>query len=155
MFKVLIPAAATLALIAAAAQSQSGTRAETDLHDPLPMAWYLSQEGDMARLAYGLANSDQLLIMLTCAPGDARVRSYGTVTPAGADLPEGPAPMDPLLGLAMAGVTMDVNAPALRTLREEGRLPVLAQTGRSTLSAAEPDKAVIAGFFAHCAKTAA
>ena len=75
MFKVLIPAAATLALIAAAAQSQSRTRAETDLHDPRPMAWYLTHEGNMARLAYGLANSDQLLIMLTCAPGDARVRS--------------------------------------------------------------------------------
>ena len=155
MFRVLIPAAATLALIAAAAQSHSRTRAETDAPAPTPMAWHLSHEGDMAKLAYGLASSDQLLIMLTCAPGDARARSYGSVTPSGAERPEGPAPLDPLTGLAMAEVTMDLNAPALRTLRQEGRLPVVGQTGRASISAAEPDKAVIAGFFAHCAKTAA
>lgn len=159
MFKVLIPAAATLALVAFAAQSHSEPVADAPAPgvagDEATLAWHLSHEGDMAKLAYGVAHSDQIVIMLTCTPGDAQARAFGVVTPLGVKLAEGPAPVDPLSGLAMTDVAVDLTSRALTALRTEDRLPVVGEAGGVNLPVTPGDKAVIDGFFAHCGATQA
>ncbi|MBU1326073.1 MAG: hypothetical protein KJ676_12595 [Alphaproteobacteria bacterium] len=159
MFKVLIPAAATLALVAFAAQSRSEPVVDAPASGtPTPeatLAWHLSHEGGMAKLAYGVAHSDQIVIMLTCRPGDARAQAFGVVTPAGVAVVDGPAPVDPLTGLAMADVAVDMGSSALTSLRAGGRLPVVGEAGRADLPVTPGDKAVIDGFFAHCGATRA
>lgn len=157
MFKVLIPAAATLGLVAFAAQSHSepvvdahvvGSAAPT-------LGWHLSHEGDMAKLAYGLANSDQIVIMLTCSPGDAQAQAFGVVTPVGAVAQDGPVPVDPLTGLAMSDAPVDLRSGAMTALRTADRLPVVGEAGPADLPVTRGDKAVIDGFFAHCGATRA
>ena len=155
MFKVLIPAAATLGLVAFAAQSHSQPALDTASVDDTTLAWHLSHEGDMAKLAYGVAHSDQIVIMLTCAPGDAQAQAFGVVTPAGATAGAGPAPVDPLTGLAMTDVAVDMNSAALSALRDSGSLPVVGEAGHAELPVTAGDKAVIAGFFSHCGATRA
>jgi hypothetical protein len=159
MFKVLIPAAATLALVAFAAQSHSEPVVEGPVTDAVvteaTLAWHLSHEGDMAKLAYGVAHSDQIVIMLTCSPGDARAQAFGVVTPAGVTVEDGPAPVDPLTGLAMTDVAVDMSSSALTALRTDDRLPVVGEAGRADLPVTPGDKAVIDGFFAHCGATRA
>ncbi|HEX8661074.1 MAG TPA: hypothetical protein VF686_04345, partial [Brevundimonas sp.] len=82
MLKFAIPAVAALGLIAFAAQSQA-TNSDARTGAAAPMAWHLSHEGDLAKLAYGVANSDQLALMLTCEPAQAQAVVYGDVKPAG------------------------------------------------------------------------
>lgn len=157
MLKYLIPTVATLGLAAFAAKSHS----EAVIVDaPLPdsveasMGWHLSHEGDMAKLAYGLANSDQIVIMLTCAPGDRAAEAFGVVVPEGAAVSEGPVPVDPLTGLAMSETSVALNSRALTALRQGAPMPVVGEAGRASLPVGG-DKAVVDGFFAHCASTPA
>jgi len=154
MLKYLIPVAATVAFAAFAAQSRSeAVIDETPVDGRL--AWHLSHEGEMAKLAYGVAHSDQIVIMLTCAPGDAQAQAFGVVTPAGVDVAEGPAPVDPLTGLAMADVAVDMNSRTMASLRDGGAMPVVGEAGPADLRVTPGDKAVIDGFFAHCGATRA
>ena len=93
MFKTLIPAVACLGLVAFAAKTQPVVAALDPADAVQTMAWHISTEGEMAKLAYGVANSDQLAMMVTCAPGDATAAVYGDVRPAGAGA-EAASPMD-------------------------------------------------------------
>lgn len=154
MLKYLIPAAATLSLVAFAAQSRSESVIdETPLDGSL--AWHLSHEGGTAKLAYGAANSDQIVLMLTCERGDRAVQAFGVVTPAGAQVPEGPAPVDPLTGLAMADVAVDMSSNAMTALRNGVGMPVTGEAGPAELPVTRGDKVVIDGFFAACGATSA
>lgn len=154
MLKYLIPVAATLSLVAFAAQSRSeAVIDETPLEGGL--AWHLSREGETAKLAYGVAHSDQIVIMLTCAPGDRQVQAFGVVTPTGAAVEEGPVPVDPLTGLAMSDVAVDIDSEALTSLRDRDGLPVMGEAGPADLPVTQGDKAVIDGFFSHCGATRA
>jgi hypothetical protein len=153
MLKYLIPAFATLSLAAFAAQSRSeAVIDETPLDGAL--AWHLSHEGKTAKLAYGVANSDQIVLMLTCDPGDGAVQAFGVVTPFGADVKDGPAPVDPLTGLAMADVAVDMSSTAMQALKVGAPMPVAGEAGRAELPVTRGDKVVIDGFFAHCDATA-
>jgi hypothetical protein len=154
MLKYLIPVAATVAFAAFAAQSRSEAVVDETPVDGR-LAWHLSHEGDMAKLAYGVAHSDQIVIMLTCAPGDAQAQAFGVVTPAGVAVQEGPAPVDPLTGLAMADVAVDMNSRTMASLRDGGAMPVVGEAGPADLPVTPGDKAVIDGFFAHCGATRA
>eukprot|EP01036_Dinobryon_divergens_P054361 gene54361-72643_t len=72
MFKVLIPAVAALGLVAFAAQSRD-VAPEVDAQGVMAapvMGWSVHHEGALAKLAYGVAHSDQLALMVTCMPGD-------------------------------------------------------------------------------------
>lgn len=155
MFKVLIPAVATLGLVAFAAQSHSEPALAAAPADEAVLAWHLSHEGDMAKLAYGVAHSDQIVIMLTCQPGAAQAQAFGVVTPAGAAVDAGPTPVDPLTGLAMADVAVDMSSSAMLVLKNDGSLPVVGEAGRAELPVTAGEKAVIDGFFAHCGTTSA
>ncbi|MDP2117901.1 MAG: hypothetical protein Q8J71_10950 [Brevundimonas sp.] len=151
MLKIAIPAVAALGLIAFAAQSQatdSGMQAGV-----APMGWHLSHEGSMAKLAYGVANSGQLALMLTCHQGQTQATAYGDVLPASPRLirtSATTAPIDPLSGDLMEESRISVRDPALQQLARHGRLAVEGEAGTFRLSATSDERRLIGDFFAYC-----
>lgn len=149
MLKFAIPAVAALGLIAWAAQTQA-TPAEGPSDG---MGWHLSREGDMAKLAYGAENSDQLALMMTCEPGQASAVIYGDVTPATSRLLQAAmtsAPIDPLSGDLASESQLSLRDPALRGLARDGRMPVVGEAGRFELTANRDERRAVGEFIAYC-----
>lgn len=151
MFKILVPAVAAIGLVAFAAKTQavtseeptSVTTASSVAAEPV-MGWHLSYEGPMAKLAYGVENSDQLAMMVTCAPGDRTAVIYGDVLPA-----------SPRLVQASTGGEGDearvpISDPALQSLARNGIMPVVGVTGPARISASATERRVVGGFLAYC-----
>ncbi len=150
MFKIAIPAVAALGLIAFAAQSQAtGSDVESGV---APMGWHLSHEGSMAKLAYGVENSDQLALMMTCEPGATQAVVYGDVRPASPRLTKASfsTAIDPLSGGLAEESRISVRDPALRQLARSGKLRVEADAGQFELSATRDERRLIDDFFAYC-----
>ena len=159
MLKVLIPAAACLALVAFGAQTQSSAPATDALAMDTPvMGWHLSHEGSTAKLAYGVENSDQLALMMTCAPGDSTAVVYGDVQP---DTPRlvrasmGPAPIDPLSGGEAYETRIPLQDVSLTGLASGRGMTVTGDAGRFQLAATRDERQVIAGFLAYCGSSRA
>lgn len=150
MIKFAIPAVAALGLIAFAAQSRA-TDAEVQ-GSLAPMGWHLSYEGSLAKLAYGVENSDQLALMMTCEPGQAQAVIYGDVQPAGPRLLKASvtAAIDPLSGSLSDEKRISVRDPALQRLLRSGKLPVEADAGTFELAANPVERLRIGEFFAYC-----
>ncbi len=151
MFKVLLPAAAALGLIAFAAQSQ-GAASEPEMTQPV-MSWTLHHDGEFAKLAYGVPNSDQLAIMVACQPGDRLASVYGDVRLQTAQLIQasyGAQPIDPLSGGLAEEVRVAINDPSLTRLAERGRLTVEGDAGRFTLAADPEERRLVRDFLAYC-----
>lgn len=153
MLKFLVPAVAVLGLTAVAAQSRAPATAPV-----APMGWHVSHEGAMVKLAYGVANSDQLALMLTCEPGQHAAAVYGEVQPAGATVSRaalGPAEPDPLSGGDAAETRIALSDPVMRAFAERGRLQVRGEAGTFALPASRDERRVISDFFAYCASARA
>lgn len=151
MLKIAIPAVAALGLIAIAAQSQATDSGSQP--GAAPMGWHLSHEGSLAKLAYGVENSDQLALMLTCRPGQTEAAVYGDVRPASPGLHRTAmpaAPIDPLTGDLFQESRVSVRDPALRRLALSGELVVEAEAGMFRLSATRDERRLIGDFFAYC-----
>lgn len=150
MFKIAIPAVVALGLIAFAARSQA-TNLDVQ-SDVAPMGWHLSHEGTLAKLAYGVENSDQLALMLTCERGQTQAVVYGDVQPASPRLlrTSMALPIDPLSGDLSGEARISVRDPALQQLARSGRLSVEADAGQFELSASPAERALIGDFFAYC-----
>ncbi len=152
MFKVLIPAAAALGLVAFAAQSRE---AVAPVAEHAPMGWHLSHEGAMAKLAYGVANSDMVALMLTCSPGDQEAAAYGPALPAGARLVRAslsaPAEIDPMTGDLMRETKVSLDDTALAGLVRHGRLAVQAEGDVGVLKATAAERRMIGDVLAYCA----
>lgn len=151
MLKFAIPAVAALGLIAYAAQSQA-TNADAQTL-AAPMGWHLSHEGDIAKLAYGVENSDQLALMMTCAPGQTQAVVYGDVRPATPRLVKASmttAAIDPLGGGLADEARVSVRDPAIQALARTGKLAVDGEAGRFELSATSQERRLIGDFFAYC-----
>lgn len=151
MLKFAIPAVASLGLIAVAAQSQANN-SDAQL-GAAPMAWHLSHEGEMAKLAYGVANSDQLALMITCEPGQSDAVLYGDVRPAGPRLQQASmvaAAIDPLGGGLVDEMRMPLDDPALETLARRGRMEVEGDAGTYELGASRDERRLIGQFFSYC-----
>lgn len=149
MFKFAIPAVAALGLIAFAAQ----THATPEAVDASGMGWHLSQEGATAKLAYGVENSDQLALMMTCEPGQASAVVYGDVTPASPRLVHASmtsAAIDPLSGDMAEESRLSLRDPALQALAGSGRMPVVGEAGRFELTANRDERRAIGEFIAYC-----
>ena len=151
MFKILVPAVAALGLVAFAAKTQAVTSDEpssapsssTAAADPV-MGWHISYEGRMAKLAYGVENSDQLAMMMTCTPGERTAAIYGDVLPA-----------SPRLVRASSGGEGDearvpVSDPALQSLARAGVMPVVGVNGPARISATADERRVVGGFLSYC-----
>ncbi len=149
MFKFIIPAIAALGLTAAAAQSYSPD-AET-LPAPV-MGWHLSHEGEMAKLAYGVENSDQLALMVICEPGQAMATFYGEVQPKAARLVQAAVETDPLSGGDAFETRIAMRDPAMQSLARNGKIEVEGDAGDFMLEANAGERRLIGQFFAHCAK---
>ena len=152
MFKFAIPAVAALGLIAVAAQSQADN-ADVQAGPAVPMAWHLSHEGSMAKLAYGVANSDQLALMMTCEPGQAQAMVYGDIQPDSPRLIQAAmtsAPIDPLSGGLADESRISLRDPALQKLARSGRLDVLGEAGHFELTATGDERRLVREFFAYC-----
>lgn len=153
MLKFAIPAVAALGLIAFSAQSQA-TNADVQT-GAAPMGWHLSQEGATAKLAYGVENSDQLALMMTCEPGQTQAAVYGDVQPAGPRLVRASmtaAAIDPLSGDLADEARISVNDPTLQALARSGKLEVEGDAGRFELTATRQERRLIGDFFAYCGK---
>lgn len=160
MFKFAIPAVAALGLIAVAAQSRAtdaapetaaGTAPEAVM--AAPMGWHLSHEGSMAKLAYGVANSDQLALMMTCEPGQTQAIVYGDVQPVSPRLVKASmesAAIDPLGGGLADEARIPLRAPALQKLARSGKLAVEGDAGHFELTADDKEQRLVAQFFAYC-----
>src|SRR5690606_5981682 len=135
-----------------AAQSRA-TDAAPEADAPSPMGWHLSHEGRIAKLAYGLANSDQLALMMTCEPGQAQAVVYGEVQPASPRLFKASmtaAPIDPLSGGLADEARVALRDPALLKLAQHGRMTVEGDAGHFELTASADERLLISRFFAHC-----
>lgn len=149
MVKFALPAVAALGLIALAAQ--------THATPPQPrepgLGWHVSHEGEMAKLAYGLENSDQLALMMTCEPGQTTAVIYGDVAPAGARqqaASTGPVQIDPLSGDLAEESRLSLRDPAVQALVRDGRMPVVGEAGRAELTATRDERRLIGEFIAYC-----
>ena len=151
MLKFAIPAVAALGLVAFAAQSQA-TNADVQ-PAAAPMAWHLSHEGVMAKLAYGVENSDQLALMLTCEPGQAQAVIYGDVKPVFRGVQKASmtrAAIDPISGGLEDEVRVSVEEPSLKQLALYGKMAVEGDAGEFELTARPEERKLIGDFFAYC-----
>lgn len=151
MFKVLVPALALLGFVAVAARP--ATPAVEVQADPAPMGWHLHHEGALAKLAYGVANSDQLVLMVSCRPGDRHATLYGDVHP---DTPRLMAvsqagESDPLSGGEAYEARVPLTDPVLQGLASRGRMPVEGQAGAHVLRADQDEQQMIGQFMSYCA----
>ncbi|MBI2260638.1 MAG: hypothetical protein HYU62_03125 [Caulobacterales bacterium] len=154
MFKFAIPAVAALGLIVVAAQSQA-THADADAEAGMavPMGWHLTHEGPMAKLAYGVANSDQLALMMTCEPGQAQAIVYGDVQPASPRLHKASmtsAVIDPLSGGLADETRISLRDPALLELARLGAMEVESDAGHFELTVDHDERRLVSEFFAYC-----
>ena len=151
MFRFAIPAVAALGLIAVAAQSEA-VHADAE-GGAAPMGWHLSHEGPMAKLAYGVANSDQLALMMTCEPGQAQAIVYGDVQPASPRLHRASmtsAAIDPLSGGLADESRISLRDPTLVRLVRRGTLAVEGDAGHFELTADRDERRLVSEFFAYC-----
>ena len=152
MLKFVIPAVAVLGLTAFAAQSYS--RDVEPVAAQPAMGWHLSHEPGMAKLAYGIENSDQLALMLTCEGGRSTATVYGDVQPKAGRLTQasmGPAEMDPLSGGDAFETRISLRDPAMQGLARRGKLEVRGEAGDFMLEASDAERRLIGEFFAYCA----
>ena len=134
MFKVLVPAVAACALVAFAARTQT---VETTPDAPT-MAWRLSFEDSLAKLTYGVANSDHLAVMITCVPGESTAVVYGEAQPDSPRLVHasmGPAALDPLTGGDAYETVIPLQDASLTNLASGGSIRLIGDTGTTVLRA--------------------
>ena len=149
MLKILVPAIAAIGLVTAAAQTQS---AALDSGQPAAVAWHLSHDGEVAKLAYGVSNSDQLALMVTCAAGATDVAVYGDVRPVAlADVnADGPMAPDPLSGGDAFESIVPLSKAGLDDLSRNGRMTVRADDQTFQLAATQQERRAVDRFLAYC-----
>lgn len=155
MFKILVPAAAALGLAAFTVGAQPFASAQPDSS---AMRWGVTHEGAMAKLSYGVENSDQLAVMITCAPGDATAVVYGELHPDSPRLVQasfGPTPVDPLSGGDAYETRIGLNDASLRQLADRGSLRVVGEAGRFSLPANAEERRLVANFLSYCGSSRA
>lgn len=146
MFKILIPAVAIVGLAAFAAQTQPVMGGVDPANNDPTMTWHLSTEGPVAKLAYGVAHSDFLAMMVTCAPGDETAEVYGDVKPVNAR-----AEKDSPFGEAKIAV----GDAGLRDLAEKGAIRVSGEAGVFNLRASPQERRAIGQFLSYCGRKGA
>ena len=146
---------------AVAAESQATAVEQVEVLDHAAVGWHLLREGDQAKLAYGVANTDQILVMFSCAAGDRVVEVFGLAAPetealrfTSASLTSevvAEAEADPLSGSMVIETEMPVRSEALQGFRQSGRLTLAAGDGHEVPAhAVQAELAQVRAFFDHC-----
>ena len=151
MRRLILPAVGLLALGMAAQASVTGrTNTQTD-----QAGWFLVDEDSSLKLVYGLPNSDQIALMMTCEPGDPQITVYGDVEPDLVSLKvvdNGPSPVDPLSGGDAYGMTLSADDPGLRQLADHGFLPVRLEGGQARIEATSAERRLASHFLSACTR---
>ena len=123
-------------------------------------AWIYNADAGEAKLAYGTPQSDDVPLMMACAPGSGRVAlSQGGLRPGdGIALASGShrttfrgtAEPDQLSGGVWMTAEADAADPLLRSFRDTGRLVLAGPGGGGALHAGPADRDAITRFFAAC-----
>lgn len=167
MFKSLIPAVAALGLVAHAAQSYTAddgapvSMAERLAAMPVEitpaapaLGWHFHTEGDTAKLAYGVANSDQLVLMLMCRAGEDTVSTLGSVRADADTATAQTSYRDPMTGGILHEAEIDKGDAALADLAATGKITVVSDQGKvaieSAPGSASTDQEAVKAFFASC-----
>jgi hypothetical protein len=163
MFKILIPAVAALGLVAHAAQSYTaddGVAAapialvadtQVDVAPAAPaMDWHFHTEGDTAKLAYGVANSDQLVLMLMCTQGEDRISALGSVRAEANSATDQTSYQDPMTGGILHEAEIARNDAALADLAATGKMTVVSEQGKVAIGSDKADQEAVKAFFASC-----
>jgi hypothetical protein len=122
-------------------------------------AWsYMDNSGEGPKLAYGRPSSDDVVMMLACAPGTSTVTLTATSLPGReialasgrwvTRLPAQPLASDMSEGLLQARTSTD--AAALSAFRRTGDLSLLVANERHSLDAAPGDRPGVKAFFKTC-----
>ena len=118
---------------------------------------YLADDGD-PRLAYGRPNSDDVVLMLNCQPGQDQVRvsalglaGQEIILTSGKTESRFPAQAleDEMSGSRLLEGRGRTTAPALANFRKSGELAVM-NNGRHSLAAASADRGKVKAFFKAC-----
>lgn len=119
-------------------------------------SWHLLHEGSMAKLAYGLPDSDQVALMLTCSPGDRTAVVYGDTQPRSPALTlaaSGPQPIDPLSDGEAFETRLPLTDTALTGLARGGRMTVQSEAGARQIRASRAERRMVQGFLSYCASS--
>lgn len=125
------------------------------------LSWNFVFDGAEAKLAYGRPNSDEVGLMMTCAPHSGTVSVSGSVASADPRLTlvsgdihtlvRGKAEPDPLTG----GVWFEGSAPldrgAIARFRKTGALSLKRDGADLRMAASADDRAAVGRFFRTCA----
>lgn len=147
-------AAACLTALAACQQGGMGARLTTTPGYSL----HFIDEGENAKLAYGMTNSDSVALMLECAKGSRNIEI--TDTARGNDrklmLKSGEARSDfggviaPGPGGGVISASGKTDTPALKAFRETGQIEVQNGGRRYGVTASSAEHADVKRFFAVC-----
>ncbi|MGH7027822.1 hypothetical protein [Brevundimonas sp.] len=151
MLKSLLSAVAAVSLAAFAGQAAPVAPTTSDAG---AAGWFLQHEGTMAKLAYGMPDSDQLALMLTCSPGDRSAVVYGDAQPASAvQTPASlaPQPIDPLSDGEAYEARLPLTDAALTGLAGGGRMTVQTEAGDKQLRASAAERRMVRDFLGYCA----
>lgn len=130
------------------------------LPQPERLSWNYFFDGQEAKLAYGRPNSDEVGLMMTCAPhsGSVLVSSDATagqprlilVSGKSKSTLSGSAEVDPLTGTTQAHAAASLRDAALRGFARSGKLSV-ERDGRSLeMPASLGDRDAVRRFFSAC-----
>lgn len=159
----LAPAAAALALSACAPTVRSNLIAATN-GEPIPVAghdWHLNADADEASLSYGMAETDDVPLDLSCRPGSGALQILQTVAEdhprvialeSGGDTETYPAKAEPSAmhdGLDLTAVARTTDPVFLR-FRKLGWLATYGPDYRTPLVAQQGSAPQIDRFFTLC-----
>lgn len=153
MLKSIVPVVAALGFAALAGQALTTAPAAPGQG---VAGWHLLHEGSMAKLAYGLPDSDQVALMLTCSPGDRTAVVYGDVQPQSSALvlaSMGPQPIDPLSDGEAYEARLPLTDAALTGLARGGRIAVQSEVGDQQIRASRAERRMVQGFLSYCASS--
>ena len=120
---------------------------------------YLESAAEAPRLAYGRPNSDDVVLMLSCSPGQDRV-DVSAVGLSGGEIVLASGRAESRFAAAAVPDAMDgghlleaqgkASAPALDGFRKSGDLALLTKGERHSLAADSADRGHVRAFFKAC-----
>lgn len=158
MLKFVLPGLAVSALCACNAGSNGGPR---QLPPDRP-TWSTTSEAGQTRLAYGLPQSDMVVLAFDCRPHSGRVTVSATLAPGATrlvlasgvvvDQIAGRSEPDPESGLNLLTGLADARDAALAAFARTGRLMRIDPGGTTALSASDAQRAWVRRFLNGCAR---
>lgn len=152
-------AASGLAAVLGTTQADAAPEPVTTAPAAPAMGWHLIQEGAQAKLAYGVAQSDHIALMMSCEAGADAVEVFAVVPGTAPDmalasggrmteLAAAPS-IDPLSGALAIATQVAADSAALERFKSTGELALVADDPRR-LDARGAERQAVDAFFRHC-----